>query len=193
MKKIFLTLFLVSFCFGDYIKIGEYRFDQDQISNFKKAYIYGNLIGHSKEIMAILWVESRGKNITVGDTSLKPFKRSYGPMQVKLQTYQWMKRNGWSVALPGDIVEEDELIELVVNQNFNISVGTAYFQYMKKLCGSVDKAISGYNRGNCEESQKGKAYRKRVKNFIKYLDNSLFLDYIKKEISYTDNDDVEKN
>lgn len=198
IKKLCALAMLSTLGFSDTI-IGDRSFSPDQIENFKLAYSYGKMIGHEKELMAILNTESEASSTNVGDKVNKAFKRSYGVMQVKLGTYYWTKKGGYIIPLDEkhSLTEEEVLYHLMKNNNFNIYVSAGYFKMMKDICGgSVDKAISGYNRGHCKESAEGTAYRSKVKNFIAYMDKSGFVEKIASLIGTDENEytkEAEKN
>ena len=95
MKILILILFFNIFLNAESIKIGNYNFHLEQINNYKLAHKYGSMINQAKDIMAIMYVENAGKQNPIGDKSNKPFERSYGIMQVKLDTYYWMLNSGY--------------------------------------------------------------------------------------------------
>jgi hypothetical protein len=198
LKKIVTALALTTVCAQAQLTVGGRTFSDEQVENFKLAYAYGKMIGHEKELMGVLNTESDATPINVGDKSLKAFQRSYGVMQVKLGTYYWTKKKGYIMPLDEkhSLTEEEVLFHLMKNNNFNIYVAAGYFKLMKDLCGSVDKAISGYNRGHCKEVDKGIAYRNKVKKFMDFMEKHDFVNKIAMLINADENDytvEAEKN
>lgn len=158
-------------------EIGGLNFTKEQLDNYKLAQIYGKEIGYEKELIGIMYAESTGKKINVGDQVNKKFKRSYGLMQVKLDTYYWAKKTGYVYPLDDEysLTEEEVLVHLISDKNFNVYVAAGVLKMMKGLCKTDEKAISGYNRGHCDEDAKGKDYRSKVKYFMDFIDKNNFL------------------
>lgn len=161
------------------LNVGGRTFTEDQIENFKLAYAYGNAIGgYENTMMGIMDAESSAETFgsAVGDQVNGAFKRSYGIMQVKLGTYYWTMKKGYITPFFQNkkVTEEEILVELITNKSANVYAATGYFKMMLDICGSYDKAISGYNRGHCKEDAKGKSYRSKVKRFVEFSEKHGF-------------------
>lgn len=191
MKKFFFTYFvfiihLYSFDSSNF-KYKQYNFNKEQLDNYELSYRYGKLIDEHKIIMGIMYAESNGRNITIGDRVNSPFKRSYGIMQVKLGTYEWMRNNG--ELMREDLLEEEILYKLMYNKAFNVYTASSFYNYLVKKCGSKKMAVIAYNTGLCnpkggsKEYKKGQQYFKIVNEFIKFIDNSKFDKYIETRIN----------
>jgi hypothetical protein len=119
--------------------------------------------------MAIMLQESNAKQIRIGDKQLKAFTRSYGPMQVRLGTYYYLKNKKYILSDHG--LKEDVLMKLMTDSHFNVAVGTYWFKYMLTLCKDYKKAVRGYNTGTCKKTEAGEKYYASVSKKIKYIQN----------------------
>lgn len=156
------------------VHIGGRTFTYEQLSNYAHAYKYGERYGLGYELMGVLFAESNGKQVHVGDRVNNKFKRSYGIMQVKLGTYYWVKNKGYKTYKLQDksMVEEEILAKLMTDNIFNIHIASDYLKMMIDICGSKSKGISGYNRGHCKDDNLALRYRSRVNNFIAFAKNN---------------------
>lgn len=183
LKKIYLSILCsITIASASHIRIGDYKFYDEQLDNYKLAYKYGKMINKEKDLMAIMYVENSGKQNPIGDKSNKPFGRSYGIMQVKIGTYYWMLNKGY--LFKEDMLEEEVLTELMFNKKFNVYVAASYYKFLLDKCGSRDSAIVGYNTGLCKPEYnskqyiKGKDYLQKVNGFVNFIDKHKFDNFI---------------
>lgn len=179
ITRIFKTLMflgLLSTSLQADLTIGGKTFTQEQLENFKLAYSYGLKIGEPKTMMAILNTESNGHNIVIGDKVNQPFKRSYGPMQVKVDTYYWTKDKGYIDPLDVHygLEKEEVLVHLMKDRNFNVYVATGFYKMMRDSCKDYSFAVMAYNRGHCKDTKEGRAYLKKVRSFINFINQTNF-------------------
>lgn len=195
IKKIVIAIFVISLSLSantdwknqpnDRFESPIYDFDSNQLDNFELAYKYGRAINYQKVMMAIMKTESDAINSPVGDRVNKPFKRSYGIMQVKIGTYYWMKNAGY---LYGEnLIEEEILHKLMYNKSLNIYAATSYYKYLLDRCKDYSKAIIAYNRGSCNPKgekniKAGQRYLKKVMKFLRFTNKYNFDQYIKRRI-----------
>lgn len=120
-----------------------YVLNKTQKDYFCAARPYGEII------QAILLQESLtvtvNDDVIIGDKNKKFGKRSYGPMQIKLDTALYMmNRYNYNKIH----IEEDVLVKLLVNPEFNLYVSNLYFDYLlKKYRNNTNLAIIAYNKG----------------------------------------------
>jgi len=125
------------------------------ISN--KIEIYGDTWGET--IASIAYQESwcngshwRRHGVVVGDINSKGVPRSLGIMQVQVPTAKWVNKKFPYIFKKkyGDRMPLDEelIIDLLIDNKFNIEVGSHYFISMLSYRkGNWEKAILSYNRG----------------------------------------------
>lgn len=127
------------------------------------AYKHGNRVTWKGEkfgetVASILFQESKANfkkyqsnGVVVGDGLLNGRPKSLGPMQVQLATARDLER--WYPVLfklkfgPYSPTDEELIIALLTDIEFNIQCGAAYFQYLLNLKQDYNKAILAYNRG----------------------------------------------
>lgn len=110
----------------------------------------GHKVGYGETMQAIVMAESianvEGKKYIIGDNTLNFGKKSYGVAQVKLQTAKYvldMYKHPRKFA-----TDEDLLIALLFEPEFNLEVASLYFEYlMKRYKGNWKKAVVAYNEG----------------------------------------------
>ena len=113
------------------------------------AYTIGKAEGgreHALLLQAILMHETRaGQGHRVGDTHSPVGKRSYGIMQVKLVTaYDTLKRHR---NLGEFKTEEDLIIRLVTDDNFNLHVASHHLSWLRRHTNFTAQAVMAYNTG----------------------------------------------
>jgi hypothetical protein len=127
------------------------------------AYKYGQRIEYrgqryGETVASILLQESHAnrkvfqKNgVVIGDKDKRGYPKSLGPMQMQLPTARdlerWMPHVFENKFGPFSPTDEELIIALLTDIDFNIQMGAAYFEYLLNKKGSWSKAILAYNRG----------------------------------------------
>lgn len=158
------------------------RFTESQVDLLKVAYHYGKQIGYPETIQGILMQETlAGLLGRVGDRRLGFGKKSYGVMQVKLSTAKDVlkKHRGMKEFKEALKYSDEELLaRLIMDDAFNILVGTMYFKmhmdrYEKKRRG-WSKAVSAYNRGcGCDVTSYATKVRTHIRKRIRPLNKTI--------------------
>jgi len=137
---------------------------EDQISNLKMAYTIGQKITFNNDhfgetIASILWQETkagcekyRSNGFIVGDKNRKGKPKSLGLMQVQIRAARDVEK--WYPKIfekefgkNYSPTNEELLIRLLIQPEFNISVGAAYYKKMLSIKKNWRKSILAYNRG----------------------------------------------
>ena len=161
--RIFIVIcfFIICCVVGSYVDAAE--LSQNQKTCIELAYKHGNRVTLHGERMgetvaSILWQESKGnykvyqKNgVVVGDLDKRGRPKSLGPMQVQVPTardlerwYPMLFKLKFGIYSPTD---EELIIALLTDIEFNIQCGAQYFQWLLNRTGNYNKAILSYNRG----------------------------------------------
>lgn len=118
---------------------------------YRIAYEEGLKVGHPETMVAIAFLETRGGTYkstpqgVVGDGFARFGQRSYGVMQVRIQTARdVLKRNPQLGTFPTD---EHLLVALLTDSVFNIRVAALYFQMQIKRFGHWRTALVAYSAG----------------------------------------------
>ena len=122
---------------------------QDEI--YRIAYEEGLKVGHPETMVAIAFLETRGgaykstPHGVVGDGFARFGQRSYGVMQIRLQTArEVLRRNPQLGTFPTD---EHLLVALLTDSVFNIRVAALYFQMQIKHFRHWRTALVAYGAG----------------------------------------------
>lgn len=121
----------------------------EQLELLSLAYKIGYEDGgasHAKLLQAVLMQETiAGQLGRLGHLSAPLGKRSYGVMQVKVSAARDVL--GWKPAL-GEFDNDEQLIaRLITDDEFNIKVGSAYLEYLRKKTDNDHQALVAYNVG----------------------------------------------
>ena len=154
---------------------------ETQKENLALAYHYGQQIefrgqNFGETVAAILFQESKAgseiyqiNGIIVGDRKSKYNYKSLGPMQVQIPAvrdvgrwYPHIFEKYFETNIP---TNEELLVLLLTDSEFNIEVGAAYFQKMLELTGSWSRAILAYNRGANNNGNDPNDYVRKVKHW----------------------------
>lgn len=183
MKKIILTVLLV---FTPLLCFSFQNIEQEQKSCIIKVYnegsklqLYGQTWGLTTASIAYQesWCNSskwKKKGIIVGDLDRNGKPKSLGIMQVQVATakfvmmkYPQIKINKYNTRTPSD---QEIMIDLLLDDDFNIKVGVQYFGYLLKYRhGNIDKAILSYNRGNGDYLNDVNNYVKKTRYWMKTI------------------------
>ena len=150
--KMIRILILLAFAFSNRMAFaGTLLIDKDQERLLNIAYEEGELIGYPETIQGILLQETiAGQLGRMGDYHLGFGKKSYGVMQIRLDTARDMVRR--NPELGSYKSDEDLLIRLVTDDEFNIRVGARYFQILMQQHPNAaqgwSRAVSAYNCGS---------------------------------------------
>ena len=150
-------------CLVSFTSPAEAKFSDNQIAVMKMAYKHGNRIqwrgeGWGRTFAAVIWQESKGNwkryqvnGVVVGDMDRHGNPKSLGPSQMQLLTARDIER--WYPILfklkfgPYSPTDEELIIALLIDIEFNIQCGAAYFDYLLHLKNDWRKAVLAYNRG----------------------------------------------
>jgi len=122
-----------------------------------------------KRMGAHLLNESTGNTVVDGDVNNGAFKKSYGVMQVKLDTVYYVKNKRpdlikLHVPEVNTLPKEEVLEKLRKDPYFNIKMGVLTHLTLIGVCkDDMDKASVAYNRGKCETDKLGQEYLDRIK------------------------------
>jgi len=143
MKKIILVILLL---FASPVQATEFNLYQAGL--LKSAYYYGNIDGWPETVQAILLQESllgiSWSQYIIGDIDNSFGRRSYGRMQIQLATAHFIIE--W-YRLERYVTEEELIARLIVDNEYNIILGSLYFKYLYKRFNNWDAAVVAYNRG----------------------------------------------
>lgn len=136
------------------IRVGQYNLNNKQQKILQLAKQIGEDVGYPETIQSIAMQETLagGFGDGIGDKVLPPFKRSYGVMQVKIATAQWVLRHypdlreKWFDGKK-NITKEQFREVLIKNDHANIEIGAKNFALMVKYTNSWKEAVVAYNRG----------------------------------------------
>ncbi len=184
MKKLILTILLLC-------STQVYALDDSQIHILKLAHKYGSQIHHNGQtygetVASIVYQESKAgakqyqrNGVIVGDRSKRGHYKSLGPMQVQLPAardiekwYPEIFKGYFGRFSPTD---EELIVALLTNVDFNIQIGTAYFRKMLEIRKYWSKAILAYNRGANNDGRDPNNYVKKVK----YWREKIIIPFIK--------------
>jgi len=152
MKKVWILMLVTVGLWGNPAYSVEY--DNYQREVLLIAWKAGAAIGYPETIQAICIQETlAGLLGPIGDLGEKVGKKSYGVMQVKLETAKDVLR--W---YPSEfqftsqrIIDEELMIKLILDDEFNIKVGSLYFKKLiersKRYKKPWSKAVLAYNQG----------------------------------------------
>jgi len=175
MKTRFFFLLLLIFN-----TVYSYTFTKEQIDNLKECVEISRLFNNSPSLVCSIMLNEtaagRKMNSNVGDRFLRPFKRSYGLMQIRLTTAEDMI-NRFHLDFLKKIPAEEILVYLMEDKKFNIAMANVFISYLKKKYhGNIKKIVIAYNRGHFSEL--GENYYRR------FLENrKLFLEFERKYLS----------
>jgi len=178
MKKLILVILLLC-------STHAYALDSTQTHILNLAIKYGSQIHHNNQtygetIASIVYQESKAghkryqrNGLIVGDRSKRGSYKSLGPMQVQLPSsrdverwYPEIFKGYFGLYSPTD---EELIVALLTNVDFNIQVGTAYFKKMLEIRKYWSQAILAYNRGANNDGQDPNQYVKKVKHWRKTI------------------------
>jgi len=147
-------------------------FNEYQIKLLTIAYTYGMEIGWPETVQAILLNESLTTipkiSYVVGDIKNGFGRRSYGRMQIQLLTAQFVITRYGLVEYP---TEETLITRLITDDDFNIYIGSIYFNYLYKRFRDWEAAVVAYNKGpgwvkNSREKVSKNLYLKNIRQLI---------------------------
>lgn len=137
-------------------KYGTYSLTGEQQEVLLLAKKYGEEVGYPETVQSIAMQETLagGYGDGVGDKMNGHLKRSYGVMQVKIATAQWVMKfypelteeyfAGKRIDTINPVLIRDKLIE---DNDFNIRVGAYNFALMVRYTDSWREAVVAYNTG----------------------------------------------
>jgi len=175
MKKMILMI-MVLLCFSSAHAV---ELSDIQQHVLKAAYKYGSQIKihgqtYGETVASIAYQESKAgskcyqrNGVIVGDRSKRGHYKSLGPMQVQIPAARDVER--WYPSIfhgyfgQYSPTDEELIVALLINIDFNIQVGAAYFKKMLKRKGSWSKAILAYNRGVGNDGTDPNDYVRKVK------------------------------
>ena len=165
LKRIMVALIVTIFVFVGYPTNARNHvmLERGQIEAIDIAYRYGGEIHFRGDTWgetsaSIIYQESHANRkkfqtngVVVGDWNKKGKPRSLGPAQVQMETAKFVMKHYPHVqrAKYGRLTPTDEeiIIDLLVDVDFNIHCGVHYFEWLLHKKGDVRKAILAYNRG----------------------------------------------
>lgn len=165
------------------IKVRGTRYSPEQRKLMTMAFHIGKEIGYPETIQSLLLQESlAGGAGRIGDTNLPMGKRSYGVLQIKVATAKKVlkkHKNLIPIYFPNRktikrLRDEEIIIRLIQDDEFNIRVGTLNFAIHRKQSRSWSRAIVAYNMGQngankIAEPKKHVYYRHVLKRLISYV------------------------
>ena len=175
MKRL-IIISLVLLCFT---QAQATTLDSTQSHIIKLAYKYGSQIHYrgqtyGETVASIVYQESKAgakryqrRGVIVGDRSKKGHYKSLGPMQVQVPAARDVER--WYPEIfkgyfgQFSPTNEELIVALLTDMDFNVQVGTAYFRKMLTVRGSWSKAILAYNRGAGNDGTDPNDYVRKVK------------------------------
>lgn len=175
MKKLFLVISLL-LCFSSAHAV---ELSKRQQHVLKTAYKYGEQINwrgktYGETLASIVFQETKAgakryqrNGIIVGDRSKTGHFKSLGPMQVQLPAARDVER--WYPIIfktyfgKYSPTDEELIVALLTNVEFNIRVGAAYFEKMLEIKNSWSQAILAYNRGPYNDGSDPNDYVAKVK------------------------------
>lgn len=137
-------------------KYGTYSLTAEQQKVLLLAKKYGEEVGYPETIQSIAMQETLagGYGDGIGDKMNGHLKRSYGVMQVKIATAQWVMKfypeiveeyfAGKRIDTINPVLIRDKLIN---DNDFNIRVGAYNFALMTRYTDSWREAVVAYNTG----------------------------------------------
>jgi hypothetical protein len=142
------------------------------------AYKKGLAIGYPETIQGILQQETRaGKLGRIGNKGSTVRYKSYGVMQIQPDTALFIMRKLWKMNKQ-DIPSLHELIvRLLLDDEFNINLGTSYFSYLIDKFGGSEaplswtKAVLSYNIGPGRYYERGLEFDPN--NYIEGVKNNI--------------------
>lgn len=183
MKRILLAVILLCVCTSAYARL---ELEPDQYYTLQIAYKYGSQIHYKGDTWgetaaAIVWQETKGgwskykrNGVIVGDLDQHGVPKSLGRMQVQIPAARDVER--WYPiifqAKFGEYSPTDEelIIALLTDVDFNIQTGVAYFRKMLELKnGNWSEAILAYNRGSGNDGRDINNYIPMVKKWRKEI------------------------
>ncbi|MCP4258746.1 MAG: lytic transglycosylase domain-containing protein [Planctomycetes bacterium] len=158
------------------------HFNENQMELLKIAYEQGEKIGYPETIQGILMQETiAGLLGRVGDQHLGFGNKSYGVMQIRLNTAKFVVRHHPTL---GKFRSDEELLaRLISDDTFNIRVGTLYFEMLlkryQKHGHSWSKAVSAYNCGlRCGVTLYAKKVKKHIYKRIRPFNKNILIPFI---------------
>ena len=182
MKKLYVLICLLMFSTSVYAV----DLTESQQRILQLAYQHGENIHYKNQtygetIASIVYQETKAgakqyqhNGLIVGDKSKKGHYKSLGVMQVQLpaarDVFRWYPEIMISYfGQPYDPTDEELIVALLTDINFNILIGSAYFHKMLELKHSWSKAILAYNRGPYNNGVDPNQYVKKVKHWRKKI------------------------
>ena len=171
MKKTILFLLFIIPVF-----VFSYNFKPVQIETLKKCIKISKIFNNDPSLVcSILLNETEAKaNLKqgIGDRFLKPFDRSYGVMQVRFKTCKDIIKK-LNIKSLKKMPDEEILVHLIEDDNFNITIANMYIAYLKKKYKfSVKKIVIAYNSGYYNP--------KNTQYWERFLNNKkIYYDFIK--------------
>lgn len=174
---------------------GLVRYLDTKTENMKLAHTVGKEVGNPETLQAILLVESRGGvGSLIGGAGLPILKRSYGIMQVQINTARSVLERTPTLVdryfpeRPYRSITNDEIIKLLLTNNeANIRIAAYNFKMnMSFVKGNWDRAVAAYNVGigtvlktgiNCSEYGYVKLVKSKLTTTVRKFnqDNDLVL------------------
>lgn len=172
MKKTILSLFFILPVF-----VLSYNFKPVQIKTMKKCILISKIFDNDPSLVCGIMLNETAAKLHikqgVGDRFLKPFDRSYGVMQVRFKTCKDII-NKLNIKSLKKMTDENILVHLIEDDNFNLAIANMYISYLKKKYNnSLKKIVIAYNSGYY--NPKNQKYWKR---FLK--NENIYYDFIKK-------------
>lgn len=184
MKKVLLFVTICVFAFSIPALAKPIKLEMVQYASLSLAYKYGQQIIYKGErwgetAASICWQESKGSfskyttnGVVLGDMNSKGKPKSLGGMQVQGPAARDVEK--WYPIIfklkfgPYTPTDEELIIALLTDLDFNIQVGVAYFRKMLELKnGNWSEAILAYNRGSANDGQDPNDYVRKVKHWRK--------------------------
>lgn len=177
-KRILLSLIMVFLCFS---VVHAIELSNIQKYVLKSAHKYGSQINfqnqtYGETLASIAFQESKAgakiyqrNGLIVGDRTRSGHFKSLGPMQVQLPAardvehwYPAIYQGYFGVYSPTD---EELIVALLTDVDFNIQVGAAYFKKMLQVKKNWSAAILAYNRGAGNDGTDPNDYVYKVKKW----------------------------
>lgn len=175
-KRILLSALMVFLCFSF---AHAAQLTQMQKHVLKNAYKYGSQIHfrnqtYGETLASIVYQESKAgaktyqrNGLIVGDRTRRGHFKSLGPMQVQLPAARDVER--WYPSIfhgyfgSYSPTDEELIVALLTDIDFNIQIGAAYFKKMIHIKKNWSQAILAYNRGAYNDGTDPNQYVRKVK------------------------------
>ena len=158
------------------INITKHKWSSNQIKNLLIVQDAAHYVHHPspKRMGAHLLTESSAKTVLDGDIGNGAFKKSYGILQVKLNTVYYVKNKrpdliNLYVPEVNLLPKEDILDKLRKDSFFNAKIASLMHIVLTDICGDSNKASVAYNRGVCKADKYGVTYLNHILTYEQKL------------------------